>query len=359
MILLQTDVLELKANPKAPASGIVIESQVDVGRGPLATVIVQRGTLRVGDALICGAQWAKVRAMYDDQGKAVKEAPPGTPVRVIGWSGTPDSGATFQAVKSSREAENLAEEEQQRLKKAGGTAAPKEVSVEQLFANIAANQQRTLKVIVKTDVFGSAEAVRQLLEGIKSTKVSLEVVSADVGLVTKSDVLMASAAGAIILGFHTKLENGVTPLAKHHGVRIETYEIIYELGDKVREMTGRPARARHQGGQARRRRGPRHLPAGQGLRRRLPRHRGQDHPQRRGAPAPGQGNRARGQGQRAQALQGRRQRGACRPGMRHQARRLERLQGRRRHRVLRGPKSPGHALTGGQGPYVLPHHPPQ
>ena len=236
MICLQADVLELKANPKAEASGIIIESQVDVGRGPLATVIVQRGTLRVGDPLACGAQWAKVRAMYDDQGKAVKEAPPGTPVRVIGWSGTPDSGATFQAVKSAREAENLAEEEQQRLKKAGGTAAPKEVSVEQLFANIAATQQRTLKVIVKTDVFGSAEAVRQLLEGIKSTKVSLEVVSAEVGLVTKSDVLMAGAAGAIILGFHTKLENGVTPLAKHHGVRIETYDIIYELGDKVREM---------------------------------------------------------------------------------------------------------------------------
>ena len=236
MICLQADVLELKANPKAEASGIIIESQVDVGRGPLATVIVQRGTLRVGDALACGAQWAKVRAMYDDQGQPVKEAPPGTPVRVIGWSGTPDSGAVFQAVKSSREAENLAEEEQQRLKKAGGTAAPKEVSVEQLFANIAATQQRTLKVIVKTDVFGSAEAVRQLLEGIKSTKVSLEVVSAEVGLVTKSDVLMAGAAGAIIIGFHTKLENGVTPLAKHHGVRIETYDIIYELGDKVREM---------------------------------------------------------------------------------------------------------------------------
>ncbi len=236
MILLQADVLELKANPKAEASGVIIESQVDVGRGPLATVIVQRGTLRVGDAVVCGAQWAKIRAMYDDQGKALKEAPPGTPARVIGWSGTPDSGATFQVMKNAREAENLAEEEQQRLKKIGGTVAPKEVSVEQLFANIAATQQRTLKVIVKTDVFGSAEAVRQLLENIKSTKVSLEVVSADVGLVTKSDVLMAGAAGAIIIGFHTKLENGVTPLAKHHGVRIETYEIIYELGDKVREM---------------------------------------------------------------------------------------------------------------------------
>jgi translation initiation factor IF-2 len=238
MIQLQADVLELKANPKAPASGIVIESQIDVGRGPVATVIVQRGTLKVGDAIVCGPHWAKVRALFDDQGNNLKEALPATPVRVIGWSGTPDSGAQFKAVKNAREAEGLAEEQQQLLRKAATTAdaAPKGVSVEQLFANIAATQQKTLKVIIKTDVFGSSEAVRNILEGIKSTKVTLEIVSTDVGLVTKNDVLMASAAGALILGFNTKLENGVTPLAKHHGVRIETYSIIYELGDKVREM---------------------------------------------------------------------------------------------------------------------------
>ena len=238
MILLQADVLELKANPKAEASGIIIESQVDVGRGPLATVIVQRGTLRVGDALVCGPHYARVRAMFNDRGENLKEAGPATPVRVIGWSGTPDSGATFRAVKNPREAEKLAEEEQQRLRKVVTTtdSAPKEVSVEQLFANIAATQAKTLKLIIKTDVFGSSEAVRTILEGIKSTKVSLEIVSTDVGLVTKNDVLMASAAGAVIIGFNTKLENGVTPLAKHHGVRVETYSIIYELGDKVREM---------------------------------------------------------------------------------------------------------------------------
>jgi translation initiation factor IF-2 len=238
MILLQADVLELKANPKAEASGVVIESEIDFGRGPLATVIVQRGTLRVGDALVCGPHFAKVRAMFDDQGNNVKEATPGSPVRVIGWSGTPDSGATFKAVKNAREAEKLAEEEQLRIKKEATTAAaaPKEVSVEQLFANIAATQAKVLKLIVKTDVFGSSEAVRNILEGIKSTKVSVEIVSIEVGLVTKNDVLMASAAGAVIIGFHTKLENGVTPLAKHHGVRIETYDIIYEMGDKVREM---------------------------------------------------------------------------------------------------------------------------
>jgi len=238
MIILQADVLELKANPKADASGVIIESQVDVGRGPLATVIVQRGTLRVGDSIVCGPNWAKVRAMFDDQGRPLKAAPPSTPARVIGWNGTPDSGATFKVVKNAREAEKLAEEEQYRLKKITTTAdsAPKEVSVDTLFANIAATQQKTLKVIIKTDVFGSTEAVRNILEGIKSAKVSLEIVSTDVGIITKNDVLMAGAAGSVILGFNTKLENGVTPLAKHHSVRIETYAIIYELGDKVREM---------------------------------------------------------------------------------------------------------------------------
>lgn len=236
-VLLQTDVLELKANAKAEPSGIIIESQIEVGRGPLATVIVQRGTLKVGDSLVCGPHWAKVRAMFDDQGRNIKEAPPSTPARIIGWSGAPDSGSQFRAVKNPREAENLAEEAQEALRKQANVAvAPKNVSVEQLFADIAANQAKTLKVIIKTDVFGSSEAVRNVLEGIKSSKVSLEVVSTDVGLVTKNDVLMASAAGAVIIGFNTKLENGVTPLAKHHGVRIETYEIIYELGDKVRDM---------------------------------------------------------------------------------------------------------------------------
>jgi translation initiation factor IF-2 len=238
MILLQADVLELKANPKAEASGIIIESQVDVGRGPLATVIVQRGTLRVGDALVCGPHHAKVRAMFDDKGENLKEAPPATPVRVIGWSGTPESGASFRAVKNAREAEKLAEDAQHIIRKATTTsdAAPKEVSVEQLFANIAATQAKVLKLIIKTDVFGSSEAVRSILEGIKSTKVTLEIVSTEVGLVTKNDVLMAGASGAVVIGFNTKLENGVTPLAKHHSVRVETYSIIYEMGDKVREM---------------------------------------------------------------------------------------------------------------------------
>ncbi len=238
MILLQTDVLELKANPKAEASGVVIESQVDVGRGPLATVIVQRGTLRVGDALVCGPHYAKVRAMFDDQGNTIKEAPPAMPVRVIGWSGSPDSGAKFITVKNAREAERLAEEAEDLLKKTtvSDDAVPKDVSIDALFANIAATTAKVLRVVLKSDVFGSLEAVKNVLEGIKSTKVSLDIVAADVGVISKNDVLMASTGKAVIIGFNTKQENGVTALAKHHGVTIESFEIIYELGDRVKEL---------------------------------------------------------------------------------------------------------------------------
>ena len=238
MILLQTDVLELKANAKAEASGVVIESQVDVGRGPLATVIVQRGTLRVGDALVCGPHYAKVRAMFDDAGNNLKEAPPAMPVRVIGWSGAPDSGAKFTTAKNAREAERLAEEAGDLLKKSTVTedAVPKDISLDALFANIAATQAKVLRIVLKSDVYGSLEAVKNVLDGIKSTKVSLSLVAADVGVISKNDVLMASTAKAVIIGFNTKQENGVTALTKHHGVTIENFAIIYELADRVKEM---------------------------------------------------------------------------------------------------------------------------
>jgi len=238
MILLQADVLELKANPKTEPSGVIIESQVDPGRGPLATVIVERGTLRVGDAIVCGPHYAKVRAMFDDQGNNVKEAPPAMPVRVIGWSGAPDSGAKFTSAKNAREAEKLAEEASDLLKKSNVTdaAVPKDTSLDALFANIAAAQAKTLRVVLKSDVYGSLEAVKNVLEGIKSAKVSLDVVASDVGIISKNDVLMASASKAVIIGFNTKQENGVVALAKHHGVTIQSFGIIYELGDKVKEM---------------------------------------------------------------------------------------------------------------------------
>ena len=236
-ILLQADILELKANPKAPASGVIIESEIEVGRGSTATVIVQRGTLRVGDAVVCGAASTKIKALFNDKGEQVKEAGPATPVKIIGWSATPDAGTLFKVVKNEREAKALAEAAEHALRKVAGTAAatPKDISVEKLFAEIAATHKPLLKVVAKCDVFGSGEAVRTLLEGIKSDKVGLEIVTSEVGQISKNDVLMASSAGAMIIGFNTRSETGVVAAAKHHHVTILQFDIIYELADKVKE----------------------------------------------------------------------------------------------------------------------------
>ncbi|BET67570.1 hypothetical protein ASA1KI_24880 [Opitutales bacterium ASA1] len=238
MILLQADVLELKANPKAPATGVVIEAEIEVGRGPTATVLIENGTLRVGDALVCGQFFTKVRAMFDDKGKPVKSAMPAEAVRVIGWSGTPECGAIVETVKNDREAKRITEERAFELKKqAAAAAAPaaKPASIENLFQAIAAQKARVLRLVVKADVYGSVEAVVSSLTAIRSDKVSLEIVGADVGPISKNDVLMASASGASIIGFNVKSESGVEALAKHHGVGVSQYEIIYQLVDSVRD----------------------------------------------------------------------------------------------------------------------------
>jgi len=236
MILLQADVLELKANPKAPVNGVVIEAEIEVGRGPTATVLVESGTLKTGDSVVCGPHYAKVRAMFDDQGKSVKEAGPSSAVRVIGWSGTPECGGVVAAAKNEREAKRIAEEAEFELKKlnAAAAAAPK-ASLASLLEDIKSQTRRVLRIVVKADVFGSVEAVAAALGTIKSDKVSLEIVASDVGQISKNDVLMASAAKAAIVGFNVGTENGVDAVAKHHGVLVTKYEIIYELVDKVRE----------------------------------------------------------------------------------------------------------------------------
>jgi len=237
MILLQADVLELKANPKASARGVVIEAAIEVGRGPTATVLVENGTLKTGAALVCGPFHAKIRAMFDDQGKAVKSAPPASPVRVIGWSGTPECGGIVNEAKNEREAKRAAEEaEFESRRQSAATPDVKPVSVESIFEVIAQQKKKTLRVVVKADVFGSVEAVVSGLEGIKSDKVALEVVASDVGQISQNDVLIASAAKAVIVGFNVRHENGVNAVAKHHEVQVHEYEIIYELVDGVRDM---------------------------------------------------------------------------------------------------------------------------
>ncbi len=242
MILLQSEVLELKANPKCEPSGIIIESQVETGRGATATVIVERGTLKQGDALLCGEVYCKVKTMTDADGKVLKTATPGTPAKVMGWSDVPASGARFTTEKNEKSAKRAAEDAMhQRKQEVAATASETSgeksgpATIEDLFAAIEGQRKKALRVIVKSDVHGSSEALAQALKQIKSDKVDLEIISKGVGHVTKNDVTLASAGGATIVGFNVKLDNGVQSLAKHHDVRILQHEIIYHLLDQVEE----------------------------------------------------------------------------------------------------------------------------
>lgn len=238
-VLLQSEIMELKAVYKAPAEGIIIESQIEQGRGPTATVIVERGILKNGASLVCGKDYCRVKAMFDDRGQAVKEATPSMAVRVIGWSGTPDSGNTFTQVKSDKEAKRLAEERADEIKKEKESGIddglPKTMSSEDFLNFISRTQEKSLKVILKADVNGSLEALSACLRDIKSDKVKLEVIAEDIGNITQNDVSMASTSGATIVGFNVKQDNGVAGLAKHHGIRIIQHNIIYELIDQVRD----------------------------------------------------------------------------------------------------------------------------
>ena len=247
MILLQSELMELKANPKATVEAIVVEARMEVGRGPTATVIVQKGTLKVGDSFACGSVYCKVKAMIDDQGNQIKSAPPSTPVNVLGWSGVPDAGATCAGCKNEREARRVAQETEDLEKKIesipqdeslvteqaedeGGSAA-----VDALFAAISKSKSTIYKLILKADVRVSVEALRDSLELIKSEKINLEVLSAEVGQITKNDVKMAQTSQADILGFNVKLENGVMGEAKHLGVNVFQNSIIYEIIDLVKD----------------------------------------------------------------------------------------------------------------------------
>lgn len=241
MVLLQAEVLELKANPKCPAAGTIIEAQVEQGRGATASVIVERGTLKKGDALLCGEGYCRVKTMTDADGKMLKSAPPATPVKVTGWSDVPASGSKFTTEKNEKAAKRSAEDAIQKRKLEDASASSEQGSgggaatVEDLFAAIENQQKKCLRVIVKSDVHGSTEALVNALQAIDSEKVDLDVISRGVGHITKNDVTLASAGGATIVGFNVKLDNGVQSLAKHHDIRIIQHDIIYELIDQVED----------------------------------------------------------------------------------------------------------------------------
>jgi translation initiation factor IF-2 len=234
MVLLQADLLELKANPNRRAKGNVIESGLEPG-GPTATVLVRKGTLRVSDVMICGQYYGRVRALISEEGKRLKEAAPSVAVKVLGLNGVPEAGLEFSVVEDEKAARDLAEQRAMEAKALGQEASRSKVTLENLFAQLASSTSKVLKVVVKADAQGSVEAIVEALKKIESDKVSLEVIHSAVGTITESDVALASASTAVILGFHTRVDSGVADKAKHEGVQIKLYSIIYELIDHVKE----------------------------------------------------------------------------------------------------------------------------
>jgi len=233
-ITLEAEMLELRANPHKRATGFVIEAQMEPGMGPTATLLVRDGTLKVGDNVICGAQWGRIKALINDQGKKVRTAGPSHAVKCLGLTGVPGAGDEFTVCAGSAEARQLSETLLADIKSADlNQTARGKISLDDLFSKAGANEIKELNVIVKCDVQGSVEAIVHSLENIKSEKVKLKILTCDVGNITINDVMLASASNAIILGFHVAKENGVTVAAKKEGIEIRLYSIIYELLEEV------------------------------------------------------------------------------------------------------------------------------
>jgi translation initiation factor IF-2 len=234
MLALQSDVLELRADPERRARGIVLESRLDKGRGPVATLLVQEGTLRQGDAIVVGTAFGRVRAMENERGQRVDEAGPSTPVQVIGLSDVPEAGAALHAVENERAAREVAEHRAGE-EKSRPVAAQRRVSLEELFARGDDSGPKELRVVLKADVAGSLEAVREALVKQSTDEVKVNVILAGVGGITESDVMLAKASDAIVVGFHVRPDTAARRAGEGQGVDIRSYQIIYELTDEVRK----------------------------------------------------------------------------------------------------------------------------
>jgi translation initiation factor IF-2 len=238
MLALQSDVLELRSDPTRRAVGVVIESQLDKGRGPVATVLVRDGTLRRGDMVVIGTAFGRVRAMEDDKGQRVNEALPSTPVQVIGLSSVPEAGAPVNVVESERVAKDIIDH---RLieRRAPPEAARAPMSLEEFYGQTESGGVKELAILVKADVHGSVEALREALLKLSTDAVKVNVVHSGVGAVTETDVMLARATGAIVVAFHVRPEPAARRAAEAQGVDIRAYQIIYEVSDEVRKaMTG-------------------------------------------------------------------------------------------------------------------------
>lgn len=234
MLALQSEVLELKAVPNMRARGIVLESEMHKGLGAKANILVLNGTLRPGDAIVFGANFGRVKTMHDEHGLNLKEARPSTPVEITGLSGLPDAGDEFIVVKDEKEAKSIADV---RAKDERMLAMQRKgVSLEQLLEGASKKQRKNLNIILRADVQGSLEALKTALMKIESTKVVANIIFAGVGEITESDVLLANASGAVILGFHTFVESHAEPLIKQHGIKIIMHDVIYHAIDTIRDM---------------------------------------------------------------------------------------------------------------------------
>jgi translation initiation factor IF-2 len=235
MILLVSDLRELKADPDAPASGVVLESRMDRGRGPVATVLVQNGTLHVGDVFIVGAVYGKDRAMFNDRGQPIKDAGPATPVEVLGLQGVPEAGDQFQVADEAK-ARHIVEYRQAKQREASlAKTSSGRLTLDQLHEQLRAGEMKELPVVIKADVQGSVEVLSEMLPKISNEQVKVEVIQASVGAVTESDVILASASNAIIVAFNVRPERKATELAQREGVDIRLHTIIYELLDELKK----------------------------------------------------------------------------------------------------------------------------
>lgn len=234
MVLLVAEMGDLKANPRRKARGTIIEAQLDKGRGPVATVLVQSGTLQVGDPIVAGSAYGRVRAMIDDKGRNVKKALPSTPVEILGLSEVPTGGELFYVAKNDKQARQVAEQirAQGRVQMIGQT--PNKVSLDDLFSQIQEGKMKELNIIIKADVQGSVEAVKQSLEKLSNEEVRIRTIHGGVGTITESDVQLASASGAIIIGFNVRPESAVKAIADREEVDVRLYRVIYNAIEDIK-----------------------------------------------------------------------------------------------------------------------------
>jgi translation initiation factor IF-2 len=233
-ILLQAEILDLKANPDGKVQGTVLEASLDPGKGPLATILVQKGTLRVGDNFICGKFSGRVRALYDERGKTVKEAGPSIPVQILGFEGVPAAGDTFAVVTDAVEAREIAQKRQRLEREAQNRRTARGGTLEDFSRALKEGEVSTLRIIIKADQGGPAEALADALAQLGTGEVRVDVVHRGVGAITESDILLAKASGAIVLGFHVRPDSNARAAAEREQVDVRTYRIIYEAVEDVR-----------------------------------------------------------------------------------------------------------------------------